>query len=361
MPDQQAVVRDATWQPYALALRRPWTSARGTTSERTGWLLRLRDDHGRLGFGDCAPLPGAGTETHDGARQMLEQAAAAMRGKPVTTALESLPTAPSATPAVRCACETALLDLQARAHNLPLHQLLARGSSPGVRVNAMIGAYRDWPELAQRAVDAGFDVLKLKIGTVAPATELTALHSLMAQLPLNIRLRLDVNRGWSLATARSILPALDDSRIEAVEEPASDASGAQLRALQAAVPFAIALDESLHRGGIGALPVRRQVLKPMAVGGLLPIIALAADNEHETVVTTSVDSAIGVRAACHVAAALDNGLAHGLATSDWLHTDFAPPLPIARGLLHLPASAGLGLDPGPVPAPSGSLVTGKAP
>lgn len=352
---------EATWQAYALELRRSWTSARGTTSVRTGWLLRLRDNHGRLGFGDCAPLSGAGTETHDAAKEVLAETAKALLGEPLAAALDSLPAAPSATPAVRCACETALLDLQARACNLPLHQLLAPGASRAVRVNAMIGAHLDWPTLARRAVDAGFDVLKLKLGTAAPETELAALHSLLAQLPLNIRLRLDVNRGWTLATARSILPALDETRIEAVEEPASDASCEQLRALQAAVPFAIALDESLHRGGIGVLPVRRQVLKPMAVGGLLPIIALAAATEHETVVTTSVDSAVGVRAACHVAAALDNGLAHGLATSDWLRTDFAPPLSIARGLLHLPATAGLGLDPDLAPFASGSTIARKTP
>ena len=361
MGDQQATVLEVTWQAYALELRRPRTSARGITSQRTGWLLRLRDDRGRLGFGDCAPLPGAGTETHDSAKQALDAAAAAMLGKPVISAVESLPNAPSATPAVRCACETALLDLEARARELPLHRLLAPDSGPEVRVNAMIGAHRDWPVLARRAVEAGFDVIKLKIGTAGAETELAALRSLLAELPPNIRLRLDVNRGWSLATARAILPRLDAARIEAVEEPACDASGDELRALQATVPFAIALDESLHGSDTGELPVRRQVLKPMAVGGLLPIIALAATNEHETVVTTSVDSAIGVRAACHVAAALDNGLAHGLATSDWLRTDFAPPLPIARGLLHLPATAGLGLDTDLAPFAAGSTIPCKTP
>lgn len=355
------MILDASWHAYTLTLRQPWTSARGITSERNGWLLRLRDDRGRLGLGDCAPLPGAGTETDDAAKRALDDAAARIRGKPLIAAFESLPDAPSPTPAVRCACETAMLDLQARARDLPLHSLLAPDSSPQVRVNAMIGAYRDWPVLARRAIDSGFAVMKLKVGTAAPATELAALRSLLAELPANVRLRLDVNRGWSLATAREILPGLDGTRIEAVEEPACDASNDQLRALQATVPFAIALDESLHTGSMEPLPVRRQVLKPMAAGGLLPILALAAGNGRETVVTTSVDSAIGVRAACHVAAALGNDLAHGLATGDWLQTDFAPPLPISGGLLNLPAAAGLGLDFSRAPHVSVAAIGGETP
>jgi L-alanine-DL-glutamate epimerase-like enolase superfamily enzyme len=82
----------------------------------------------------------------------------------------------------------------------------------------------------------------------------------------------------------------------------------------------------------------------MAAGGLLPILERAAATRIETIVTTTVDSAVGVRAACHVAAALGNDFAHGLATSDWLKEDFLPPPRISAGLLFLPDRAGLGID-----------------
>ena len=48
-------------RPYALPLRQPWTSAHGTRTERRGWLLQVQAA-GVRGYGDCAPLPEAGTE-----------------------------------------------------------------------------------------------------------------------------------------------------------------------------------------------------------------------------------------------------------------------------------------------------------
>jgi len=65
-------------------------------------------------------------------------------------------------------------------------------------------------------------------------------------------------------------------------------------------------------------PVRRVVLKPMVLGGLVSALALARRAREvgvECVVTTTVDSAVGVTAALHLAAAVANDLAHGLATS----------------------------------------------
>ena len=93
--------------------------------------------------------------------------------------------------------------------------------------------------------------------------------------------------------------------------------------------------------------VRRLVLKPTALGGLLAAMAIAERACRaglECVVTTTLESAIGVTAAAHVAAAIDGGLAHGLATAGWLAADVA--CPIAGGaLLRLSAAPGLGVAP----------------
>jgi L-alanine-DL-glutamate epimerase-like enolase superfamily enzyme len=62
----------------------------------------------------------------------------------------------------------------------------------------------------------------------------------------------------------------------------------------------------------------------------------------QCVVTSSIDSACGVLAAAHLAAALDNGLAHGLATSSWLTADTGTPPTITNGRLALPDTPGLG-------------------
>ena len=46
--------------PYCLPLKRPWVAASATLTERRGALLKLADAEGRIGWGDCAPLPSGG-------------------------------------------------------------------------------------------------------------------------------------------------------------------------------------------------------------------------------------------------------------------------------------------------------------
>jgi L-alanine-DL-glutamate epimerase-like enolase superfamily enzyme len=65
----------------------------------------------------------------------------------------------------------------------------------------------------------------------------------------------------------------------------------------------------------------------------------------EVVITSVVDSAIGVGAAAQLAAAIGGTQAHGLATGAWLAEDVAPPALIRAGKLALPDGPGLGIVP----------------
>jgi len=62
----------------------------------------------------------------------------------------------------------------------------------------------------------------------------------------------------------------------------------------------------------------------MVLGGLVTALALARgarETDVNAYVTTTVTSAVAVTAALHLAAAVENNLAHGLATSAWLDGD----------------------------------------
>jgi L-alanine-DL-glutamate epimerase-like enolase superfamily enzyme len=122
--------------------------------------------------------------------------------------------------------------------------------------------------------------------------------------------------------------------------------------LQDKVSFPLAADESLRIMGVDVVfnqpSVRRVVLKPMVMGGLVSALALARrarEADVECVVTTTVDSAVGVAAALHLAAAVANDLAHGLATSAWLLRDVGEAPLVARGVLRSGSKQGLGCRP----------------
>jgi L-alanine-DL-glutamate epimerase-like enolase superfamily enzyme len=140
--------------------------------------------------------------------------------------------------------------------------------------------------------------------------------------------------------------------VESLEEPLRDPRAVDLRRLQAAAEFPIALDESLHLNdaaiGLASLPVNRVVLKPAVVGGVgrtLRLAARLARQGVEVVTTSLIETAAGIWPTLQLTAALGSPLAHGLATSPWLACDLGEaPVPV-RGRVILPERTGSGFRP----------------
>ncbi len=336
--------------PYRLPLRRPWRTARGVLDARVGWLVRAAAD-GAVAFGDCAPLPAAGTETLAQAQARLRHWCRAAADE-ADALLAALDTPASPAPAADFAVETALLDLSARRQGLPLRLLLHPQALGRVPVNAMLGAAATLETAAvDHAIRAGFSVLKLKVGCTAMEVELARLEAAAARLPAGATLRLDANGAWDAHGATAWMQRLVGLPIDCIEEPLAAPNDAALAALQAAAPCSLALDESLAGHAEldpARLPVRRLVLKPAVLGGLRRTRRLAEQAHsagREVVITSLVESAAGLWATAQLAAATGSGLAHGLATAQWLAADLGTPPPIERGSMPLPDVAGSGFTP----------------
>ena len=342
-----------TFAPYRLPLRQPWASARGGFAVREGWLVRLVTDAGRIGYGDCAPLPQAGTERMDSAFACLSCWVATLPGLSLEVALGRISASAAGAPAACCGLETALLDLLAQQAGLPLARWLNPDAAAEVRVNAVLGGLDSQTVgRALAAVDEGYSVLKLKVGLATEHEEIPLLHDLVRCLPAGVSLRLDANCAWNDREAEDFLDAVAGLPVESVEDPLANPDRAGWLRLQAKVPFPLAADESLRIMGSDVVfnqpSVRRVVLKPMVLGGLVSALALARrarEADVECVVTTTVDSAVGVTAALHLAAAVANNLAHGLATSAWLEDDVGNPPRPTGGVLRLVDRPGLGCIP----------------
>lgn len=317
-------------------------------------LVAVTDADGLTGWGDCAPLPSSGTAGHDRAFAALAAVAQGLAGMSAEEAMERLPAVPLPEP--RWAIEVALADLDARRRGLPLARSLGATGPLAVPVNAALGALDvGCRERAAEALARGYGIAKIKVGVLDVDTELERLRALVADTGSRLRLRLDANRAWSDGDAWRFLTAAADLPIDGVEEPLAAPTAERLARLQAALPFAVAVDESLPELGIDAIlaagAARRLVVKPARIGGIAATLALAHGAREagvQLVLTSVVDSVVGVAAAAHLAAALPEahaGLAHGLATGDWLATDLGPSLPIDRGVMILPAGPGLGFDP----------------
>jgi o-succinylbenzoate synthase len=345
-------IRSVRLLPYRLPLRQPWRNRHGMIHERTGWIVELTTDSGMLGLGDCAPLRAAGTEAASDAENWLHQYLPQIRLLTPSEALELLPLSCPA-PAARCALETALLDLISQSEACSLHRWLDPRAVESIGINASAGSLD--ASVASRCrslTDRGFRTLKLKVGVFRPEQELERLHRLDRQLPAQIQLRLDANGAWAMEEAKRFLAGMPQ-RVESLEEPLTSPRPGELAVLQARTQAALALDESLPGMPVNTLlnnpPVKRLVLKPTVLGGLLPAMALArqaAQAGMQTLVTSTLESAIGIRAAVQLAAAIPQPepLDHGLATSEWLTTDIMPAPEIVKGRISLPQMPGLGID-----------------
>jgi o-succinylbenzoate synthase len=346
------VIERLELRPYRLPLRASWRSARGGFTERAGWLVCAHGEGG-VGYGDCAPLPAAGTETPQRALAALERCRTLIVGQPLAVALDLICADNSPAPAARFALECALLDLAAQSAALPLRHLLSPRAADGVAVNATLGAlpHVTAPMLRESA-DSGFRVLKIKVGLEPWGTELARLTGLTEGLPPGVGLRLDANGAWTAEEAARAIDGLSALPVESLEEPLRAPRDAELRRLQAAARFPIALDESFHaprgRFHLETLPVRRLVLKPAALGGLRRALRLAGRARGlgvEVVTTSLIETAAGLWPSLQLAAALASPLAQGLATSGWLARDLGRAPVVRDGRIALPDEPGSGFQP----------------
>jgi len=154
------------------------------------------------------------------------------------------------------------------------------------------------------------------------------------------RVRVDANGGWDVAGAVGALRLLERAAggLEYAEQPC--ASVEELAAVRRAVDVPIAADESIRRAAdpyrvrdLGAADVA--VLKVQPLGGVRACLRIAEDIGLPVVVSSALESSVGIAAGVALAAALPElPYACGLATVQLLTDDVARPslLPVAGAL-----------------------------
>jgi o-succinylbenzoate synthase len=351
------------WHPYRIPLRKGFTTAHGTLTERTGAIVEVISAEAIRGFGEIAPLPEFGSVNMDGALAPLPKLAARLQGKDLAGALDLLyaeAEAGSLPASTVFGLEVALLDALGKIEGYGLMRASARAAPPlsmrsGVYVNAVVGggttadAVRD----ARSAVADGFRCVKLKMGQ-GVQEEIERVAAVRAVIGPNTHLRLDANEGWSFEQACMILTGCAQDDIQYVEQPlpASDLAG--MCALRRCVSVPIAADEAisdlasarriLAQGAADVL-----IIKPQLAGGLRAgqrIIEEAATHGVQCVVTSALETGIGVVAVLHLAAAIPAvKLECGLATLRLLEDDLLlDDLSIRDGFLALLPGPGLGVQ-----------------
>ena len=187
------------------------------------------------------------------------------------------------------------------------------------------------PELAGRIVAESFGCRTAKVKVAEPGQTLgddqVRLEAVRDALGPDGRIRIDVNGGWSVEDAVTSIGVLDRSAggLEYVEQPCRTVE--ELAAVRRRVDVPIAADESIRRAedpyrvrDLEAADVA--VLKVQPLGGVRACLRIAEDIGLPVVVSSALESSVGIAAGVALAAALPElPYACGLATVQLLTDD----------------------------------------
>ena len=222
----------------------------------------------------------------------------------------------------------------------------AYGETPPLRrasipINATVPAVaaEQVPEVLSRFPGARTAKVKVAEPGQRLADDVARVNAVRAAVPT---VRVDANGGLTVEAAVAAAAALTaDGALEYLEQPC--ATVPELAELRRRIDVPIAADESIRKAEDPLLVVRAgaadiAVVKVAPLGGITPLLAITAQIDIPVVVSSALDSAVGIARGLLAAAALPR-LQHacGLGTGGLFVEDVAEPVVPVDG--HLPARA----------------------
>jgi O-succinylbenzoate synthase len=178
-----------------------------------------------------------------------------------------------------------------------------------------------------------------------PADDMARVRAVREALGPAGRIRIDANGAWTVDEAERTVRALAEFDLEYVEQPcASVAELAELRRRIVRLGIPVAADESVRKAD-DPLAVARAgaadilVVKAAPLGGVRRALRIVAEAGLPAVVSSALDTSVGVGMGVALAAALpDLPYDCGLATASLFLRDVSDPQAVPRGGV-LPVSA----------------------
>ncbi len=287
-----------SWRPFSFVLPTAMVTAHGAVSERCGWLLRLENGEGRVGWGEAAPLL---LTPNSRALPCPLTAAALVALGPVRSSQELERLLPTLPLALGFALGAALAELGGRVGPAaggwrpapPAAWLLPAGQAALAEVDRLLAS--------QGCLRPGL-TFKWKVAAAGDGLERAVLEELLDRLRPPDRLRIDANGGWDRPTAARWADRLEgEPRLDWFEQPLPPEDGEGLSALAARLP--VALDESLRADpGLCHRWPGWQVRRPALEGDPRQLLAQLQAGVPWLMVSTALETGLGRRWIDHLAA-----------------------------------------------------------
>ena len=341
---------ELTFQPYQLEFKFNAGTSRGILKEKITNIIKISDDQsGGFGLGEAGPLKGLSIDDRDDLSDFLEtvkQKAIPLtvpdNEKEIYEIAEEL--AGHDFPSVRFALETAMLDLKHGGQRIIFQNDFSDGKEK-IPINGLIwmGHMEDMLFQITEKVNAGFDCIKMKVGSLDFDKECDILHYIRNKYyEQDITIRVDANGAFKPDDVKDKLERLSKFDLHSIEQPIKPGQYELMAELCKNSPLKIALDEELI--GIWQKHKKREllekikppyiILKPTLLGGIKATqewIDLANEMKIGWWLTSALESNIGLNAISQYAGELKVENYQGLGTGQLYHNNFESPLRITKG------------------------------
>jgi o-succinylbenzoate synthase len=330
----------ATYRKYVLKFKNPSGTSRGIMTSKESWFLILEEE-GKYGIGECGLFRGLSYDDVPGYEDRLRRVC-----RQLEAGEKMLLPALAAFPSIQFGLEQALLSLVSEDPFLLFPSAFTAGKE-NIPINGLIwmGDREDMLKQIREKLEAGFQCIKLKIGSLDFMSELQILSAIRSEHPATeIELRVDANGAFSPDEAPEKLKRLSDFELHSIEQPIRQGQWEPMASLCRTSPIPIALDEELI-GNTGVTEKQKLlqtikpqylILKPSLLGGYSGCeewIELARKDQTGWWVTSALESNVGLNAIAQWTFRKEPHLAQGLGTGSLFKNNFSCPLTAGGGFL----------------------------
>lgn len=309
-------------------------TSRSSLSFKDSWYVVLKDDEGKSGIGEIAPLEGLSIEYQSDFETIIHQY--------IQNALPDLPGSLNELtnyPSIRFGLETAWKDLNSSSSMILYPGKFSAGEQ-GIRINGLIwmGSLDFMMQQLHEKIRKGFTCIKIKVGAIRREDELLLFQTIRNEYQAkDLEIRIDANGAFPADQALEKLSELAAFNIHSVEQPITPGQWEAMAHLCRQSPIPVALDEEL----IGVyLAENRQklleeirpqfiILKPSLTGGIQASeewIAIAEQLGIDYWVTSALEGNIGLNAIAQWTAGIHPTLPQGLGTGQLYTNNIPSPL-----------------------------------
>lgn len=332
----------AQWCPYTLDFRFEARTSRAAMRTKDTYFIRIYDTAtpgDTVAVGECALFHGLSAEDESDYEAQLAAACA----DPITALSHPFSS-------IRFGFESALSTLPA---NTTPPTVWEQGHA-GIPINGLIwmGDKETMAARIAKKIDAGFRVLKLKIGGINFDDEVDLLRDIRRRFGTDtLELRLDANGSFTPDNALRRLDSLAHMGIHSLEQPIAAGQTAAMEHICRNTPIAIALDEELigtrsdaeQSALISDIRPQYIILKPSLCGGFAAAdsyIDIATKHGIGWWATSALESNIGLYAIARWLAHHDLSMPQGLGTGQLYYNNIESPLELRGSALWYNPKAG---------------------